>query len=41
MFCKVVRVCTHGCRLTKRVLDFCVTRCVTRMGKNVQIPDYA
>jgi hypothetical protein len=20
---------------------FCVTRCVTRMGKNVQIPDYS
>jgi hypothetical protein len=24
-----------------RVLSFCVTLCVTRMGKNVQIPDYS
>jgi hypothetical protein len=24
----------------KRGLKFCITRCVTRMGKNVRIPDY-
>jgi len=24
-----------------RTLKFCVTRCVTRMGKNLQIADYA
>ena len=41
MFYKVLSARTDGSRVTEKVLKFCITRCVTRMGKNVHIPDYS
>ena len=41
LFSTAARERGHGLRANKNSAEFCVTLCVTRMGKNVQIPDYA
>ncbi len=41
LFSTAARMRGHGLCAKKNSAEFCVTLCVTRMGKNVQIPDYA
>jgi hypothetical protein len=41
MFYKVVSARTDGSRVTEKGAEICVTLCVTRACKNVQIADYA
>ena len=41
LFSTAARERGHGLRANENSAEFCVTLCVTRMGKNVQIRDYA